>query len=57
MKALRSVLGVCVATLTLSGTASAGIMQTGCQSTGAGDPAALMYVVALNLVQSIIAIL
>jgi hypothetical protein len=57
MKALRNALGVCVVTLTFSGSASAGVMQTGCKLSHAGDSTALALEAALNVVQSIFALL
>ena len=54
MKALRNALGVCVVTLTFSGSAFAGVMHTGCKL---NNSTALALEAALNVVQSIIALL
>ena len=57
MKVLRNVFGVCVVSLTFSGSAFAGVMQTGCKGNSAGGSTALALEAALNVVQSIIALL
>lgn len=57
MKALRNVLGVCVVTLSFSGSAFAGVMHTGCKLNGSGHSTALALEAALDVVQSIFALL
>ena len=57
MKALRNALGVCVVTLTFSGSAFAGVMQTGCKLNGPGHSMALALEAALDVVQSILTLL
>jgi hypothetical protein len=57
MKALRNALGVCVVTLTFSGSAFAGVMQTGCKLNGSGHSMALALEAALDVVQGIMTLL